>query len=186
MPDRNNDRMLQLVNRYKAAGEPWPAEAHVMAEWAVRSERWTPEHYSIVAHLADQMARAMRETYETDPQGRRVRALHVARVTRNGKQMSLWVGMHDREVPGHPHLMTIAFQQRRQQIVGDCQQLKTDVDSYNDNDNPGKQISIVFDFTADLEEAELMKSLRPGSSVAATGRSIRPRRRPTTDAAQRT
>ncbi len=165
MSDKSNERMRQLVNRYRAAGQPWPAEAHAIAEWAVRSSSWTPEHYSIVSHLADQMARAMRETYETDPQGRRVRALHVARVTRDGRQTSLWVGMHDKEVPGHHRLMTAAFQQRRQQIVGDCQQLKTDVDSYNENDNPGKQFCIVFDFTADLEELAAVERLHEEEEI---------------------
>jgi hypothetical protein len=38
--------------------------------------------------------------------------------------------------------MEIAFQQRRQQILGDCRQLKTDVDSYNDNYNSGSAAPI--------------------------------------------
>jgi hypothetical protein len=29
------------------------------------------------------------------------------------------------------------------------------VDSYNENHNPGKPIQMVFDFTLDLEEAEM-------------------------------
>lgn len=48
--------------------------------------------------------------------------------------------------------MHISFQGRRQQIVGDCKQLKTDVDSYNQNGNDGKPIQMIFDFTLDLEE----------------------------------
>jgi hypothetical protein len=51
--------------------------------------------------------------------------------------------------------MQIAFQERRQQIVGDCRQLKLDVDSYNDNKNDGKPIQLVLDFTLDVAEAEL-------------------------------
>jgi hypothetical protein len=50
--------------------------------------------------------------------------------------------------------MGIAFQQRRQQIVGDCRQLKSDVDSYNENRNPSSPIQMVFDFTLDLVELE--------------------------------
>ncbi len=52
--------------------------------------------------------------------------------------------------------MEIAFQQRRQQIVGDCRQLKTDADSFNDNSNPGSPIQMIFDFTDDLAELEAM------------------------------
>ena len=50
--------------------------------------------------------------------------------------------------------MESALQQRREQIVGDCRQLKYDVDYCNNNyfeDNP---IQLIFDFTDDLEEAE--------------------------------
>jgi hypothetical protein len=56
--------------------------------------------------------------------------------------------------------MEIAFQQRRQQIVGDCRQLKADVDSYNENYNSGEAIQTVFDFTEDLEELEAFSTAR--------------------------
>ena len=48
--------------------------------------------------------------------------------------------------------MRIAFQQRRQQIVGDCHQLMMDMDSFNQNQNPSHPIQLSFDFTRDLEE----------------------------------
>ena len=51
--------------------------------------------------------------------------------------------------------MEAAFQQRRQQIVADCRQLKVDVDSYNHNQNVGRPIQMVFDFSLDLAELEL-------------------------------
>ncbi|MCW2313608.1 hypothetical protein [Rhodoferax antarcticus] len=51
--------------------------------------------------------------------------------------------------------MSLAFQQRRHQIVGDCRQLKMDVDSYNDNRLPVQPIQMIFDFTFDLEELAL-------------------------------
>lgn len=50
--------------------------------------------------------------------------------------------------------MKISFQQRRQQIVGDCRQLKVDVDSYNDLNLDEEPIQTVFDFTMDLAELE--------------------------------
>lgn len=53
--------------------------------------------------------------------------------------------------------MKLAFQQRRYQILGDCKQLKSDGDSYNENRKPSEPIQIVFDFTLDLEEIELAK-----------------------------
>jgi len=89
--------------------------------------------------------------YITDAQGRRVRAKHVATVTQDGAQLVLWADM--RTAP-HKH-MSLAFQQRRHQIVGDCRQLKMDVDSYNDNRLPVQPIQMIFDFTFDLEELAL-------------------------------
>lgn len=92
----------------------------------------------------------MREEYITDPQGRKVRTMHVARELRNGELVGLW---DDIRTAPRPH-MAIAFQQRRTQIVGDCRQLKTDVDSYSENGNDGKPIPLVLDFTWDVEELE--------------------------------
>ena len=54
--------------------------------------------------------------------------------------------------------MHIALQQRRQQIVGDCRQLKTDVDSYNENRKPNQPIQLVLDFTEDVAEIEALES----------------------------
>jgi hypothetical protein len=52
--------------------------------------------------------------------------------------------------------MELAFQQRRQRIVGDCRQLKIDIDSYNANYNAsGEPIQIVLDFTDDVTESLL-------------------------------
>lgn len=62
--------------------------------------------------------------------------------------MSLWDDIRTASVDH----MQLSFQQRRQQIVGDCHQLETDVDSFNDNSNPDRPIQTMFDFRADLAE----------------------------------
>jgi hypothetical protein len=51
--------------------------------------------------------------------------------------------------------MLASLQQRRMGIADDCWQLKQDLDSYNDNWNPGDRIQIWFDFMEDMEEREL-------------------------------
>ncbi len=53
-----------------------------------------------------------------------------------------------------PENMHMSFQQRRQMILGDCAQLKTDVDSYNENYNSGAPIPMSYDFSEDLEEMQ--------------------------------
>ncbi len=144
-------QVQNIVSGYLRAKQPWPATTHEMAAWAVRQKLWQPQHSAMIDQCANQLGRAMREEHFTDPQGRTVRAKHVARKDRNGKQVALWADIRTTDDRKH---MQIAFQQRRQQVVGDCKQLKTDMDSYNQNFNTGVSIQLSFDFTLDLEEIE--------------------------------
>jgi hypothetical protein len=54
-----------------------------------------------------------------------------------------------------PEHMLASLQHRRMGIADDCWQLKQDLDSYDDNWNPGERIQIWFDFMEDMEEREL-------------------------------
>jgi hypothetical protein len=74
------------------------------------------------------MSQALRDVYKTDSQGRRYRVNHAVRVSKAGVQYTFW-GMMG--FAPHHH-MERAFAQRRDQIIGDNVQLKTDVDLYND------------------------------------------------------
>lgn len=148
-------QLHQIVNRYIKAGQQWPATTRQIARWAIANGLWKPEPSAVVDQFARELARAMREEYITDPQGRTVRAKHAARIKADsGEQQVFWADIRS---ASRTH-MEIAFQQRRQQIVGDCRQLKLDADSYNQNRNHGEPIELVFDFTLDLEELELEDS----------------------------
>ena len=70
---------------------------------------------------------------------------------RDGEQIPLWF---DKSTGTREHV-ELGFQQRRQRIVGDCRQLKIDVDSYNDNYASGNPIQIILDFTDDVAESML-------------------------------
>ncbi len=144
-------QLQKIVTIYLEAKQTWPASTREIASWAVRNKLWSPQSSALIDQCANQLSRAMREEHITDPQGRTVRAKHVAKVERDGVQVPLW---GDIRTANHRH-MKIAFQQRRQQIVGDCRQLKTDLDSYNENRQPETPIQMSFDFTYDLEELEL-------------------------------
>jgi hypothetical protein len=146
-----HEEMRAIANKYMRSGRPWPATAEQIARWAIDNKLWAPQARSLVRLCAEQLSDAMHLEYFTDPQGRRVRAKHCARITQRGKQLTLWADI--RSAP-HRH-MEVAFQQRRQQVLGDCHQLKIDVDSYNQNRNPEKPIQMSFDFTKDLQEAEV-------------------------------
>jgi len=55
--------------------------------------------------------------------------------------------------------MEIAVANRRNQILGECRQLKTDVDSYNERKLPARPIQVSFDFTIDFEELEQLNEV---------------------------
>jgi hypothetical protein len=50
--------------------------------------------------------------------------------------------------------MQLSLQQRRFAVLGDCKQLKTDADSYNDNNPHGAEVQMSFNFEEDLAELE--------------------------------
>lgn len=147
------EQLQHIVAEYRETGQSWPAATHEMAVWAIETQRWHPQRSAMLRKCAEELADAMREEYITDQQGRRVRSKHVARFGEGRAQFPLWA---DIRTASREH-MEIAFQQRRQQILGDCRQLKTDVDSYNDNYNKGVHLQMVFDFTDDLAEDELAR-----------------------------
>ncbi|MGI8552814.1 MAG: hypothetical protein ACR2PL_18805 [Dehalococcoidia bacterium] len=151
-----SEQLQHVVNAYLESGLPWPATTRQIAAWALRENLWAPQPHALISQCAEQLARAMREEYIKDPQGRAVRAKHAARTERDGEQLVLWA---DIRTASRQH-MEIALQQRRQQVVGDCHQLKTDADSFNENGDSSPPILLIFDFTDDLAELEAMESLR--------------------------
>jgi hypothetical protein len=102
--------------------------------------------------LAGQMASALREETATNERGQQYRLNHAVRITKNGVQQTMWA-----EMGYAPHIhMEKAFAQRREQIIGDCVQLKVDVDTYNRLKPQGNpDIQLVLDFTDDVAEREL-------------------------------
>ncbi len=151
MPRTYNEQMQDLARKYEAAGEEWPTALKHISAWAINQKLWEPQRMLLITKCAEDLGRALREEYITDPQGRRVRAKHAARMDRDkGEQGVLW---NDIRTASHEHLK-VAFQQRRQGIVGDCHRLRVDVDSYNDNRNPDEPIQLSLDFTNDVLEME--------------------------------
>ena len=146
-----NEYLQKIVHQYIESGAEFPATARQIAAWAVRERRWLPHPASLISQCAEDLAEAMREECIVDPQGRRVRAKHAARV----EQAVLW---GDIRTAPREH-MEIAFRQRRNQIVGDCRQLKADVNSFNQNRSSLGPIQMNFDFTNDLLELEALGNL---------------------------
>jgi hypothetical protein len=148
------EQLLRVVKEYREAGQPWPATKTDIAAWGYENGKLQLHPAAIVKQFAEEIARAMREEYVTDPQGRRVRAMHVAPVVMNGKTEYLWDEMTNESPVTREH-MRRAFQHRRHSIIADCRQLKLDIDSFNENWNTGAPIQTSFNFTDDLDELEL-------------------------------
>jgi hypothetical protein len=148
---RSYYEMLQsLADKYYAETGKVEATTKEIAVWAVRSNLWDAPSDLIINKCREDFSRALREQYIHDEQGRPIRAKHVARVRRGDKQLHLWA---DIRTARRQHML-VAFQQRREQIVGDCRQLKRDADFYNSQHTDAKPVQLCFDFRDDVEEGE--------------------------------
>jgi hypothetical protein len=143
-------QMQRIVDEYRLEGLPWPTSAKNIADWAISTSRWELPAAAVRRRCADDIASAMREEYITDRKGRRVRLLHPAPLETGGQTEMIW---DDIRTASRDHML-VSFQHRRRGIVGDCRQMKTDVDSYNDARADAEPIQIIFDFTMDLAELE--------------------------------
>jgi hypothetical protein len=141
------------IDRYKSeVRSDGLINTHELAAWAFDRGLHKPNVKTIVAAIAADIAQVLREEYRTGEGGRRYRAKHATTTKKGGQTLSLWGDIDDPNAP-HEHFVT-SFGQRRQQIVGDCYQLKTDADHYNQTRKPDMPIQIVLDFTLDIEELQ--------------------------------
>lgn len=157
------ERKQEIVRLYRSAHKNRIASAIEMADWALKNDLWRPQPSDLRKQLAHLLSDAMREEYFTDPQGRRVRAKHAARVEVNGQVQRLWADMRD-DGPKNPKLMEVSFQNRRTGIVMDNRQLKVDVDSYNENYNTGEPFQLILDYTDDVAELEIEEAEKRGAA----------------------
>ena len=151
------ETLQNYADAYFAETGAETATAKEIAAWAIRTKLWVPPPDLALRQCREDFAKAMREQYIEGHDGHHVRAKHVARVRRGDVQLHLWA---DIRTAGREHML-IAFQQRREQVVGDCRQLKFDVDYYNDEHPTEKPIQMVFDFTDDLAESEFSGEYPP-------------------------
>lgn len=148
-------QLQKIIQEYQQSGGSWPASVSEIANWAIKNHRYDLTTLTIQRICSRELAQAMREEYLTDNKGRRVRAKHPAKTTRDGKQEILW---DDIRTASRVH-MQMAFSNRRNHIVGECRQVKVDVDSFNDAHPEQKPIQMVLDFSADVAEIEAAEKL---------------------------
>jgi hypothetical protein len=126
-----------------------------VAEWMVKHGYFKRNPPTLVQVCKRELARALRNEYIRDPQGREVRRMHPARFPRNdgsGRQMVLWADIFQ----ARPNHMRVSMQQRRNGILADARQHKTDLDSYNANNVHDARLPLFdYNFNKDLEELAL-------------------------------
>src|SRR5262249_31181981 len=134
-------------------------------DFAVENDLWKPQKVDIRKRFRKDMANALREEYFTDHRGRCIRRYHAARKYHIdgfgvAVQEVFWADMLDDPLPPRKH-MDLSFKQRRHQIVGDCKQLKNDIDYYNERTPEEKPVPELWDFTDDLADAEQPTEYQP-------------------------
>ena len=151
-----HERLQQAWHRYDGDQGHQPTSARQAAEWAVAEGLLELPQIDPYDVLAGDMAEALRAEIQTDEKGRRYRVNHAVRVNKGGVQYTFWGALG---FAPYSHMQR-AFAQRRDQIVGDCVQLKTDVEVYNDM-NRGKQpeIQLILNFEEDVAERQHTENL---------------------------
>jgi hypothetical protein len=145
-----NEQLQRIWHKYEAEIGRLPATARDAVEWGISHGMISPSAIDPLDRLAEDMSRALREEYRVDGHGRKYRVNHAVRITRSGVQYTFWAEL---DHAPRPH-MEKAFAQRRRQIVGDCLQLKTDVDVYNDMHKDQPPLQLILDFSDDVAELQ--------------------------------
>lgn len=146
------EQLQDIWRKYEAADMPIPATAKEVAAWAIQEGLWEPRSSDILSRCADDLARAAREDYRTDARGRVYRARHPAKLMKDGQLRFEWA---DIDTASRDHMQR-AFALRRKQVIGDCHQLKVDVDHFNETRPSEIPIQLILDFTDDVAEMEAM------------------------------
>lgn len=153
-----SNAMLDIVYRYLGDGGTEPINLDALARYAINNGLWKKHRSALVQLCKRDFSRAFREQFHTDAQGRQVRTYHATKSYSGGtEQHVFWADL--RTAP--PEHVELAFQQRRSQIVGDCRQLKVDVDSYNEYNSHGGYYQLLLDFTDDVAELEQPTQYKP-------------------------
>ena len=147
---RYNEQLQRVWHEYEACHGLLPATTREAVAWGVSQGMIQTPEVDPLSKLAEDMSSALREEYAIDEYGRRYRVNHAVRVSKGGVQYTFWAIMKDAP---RDHMQK-AFIQRREQIVGDCVQLSTDVDAYNGFNSHEKPIQMLFDFRDDIEERQ--------------------------------
>lgn len=152
-----NERLLNLWNHYEEDNGHRALSTREFVDWAVNNGRLGLPRSNPRDVLASKMARALRLEQAIDQYGRHYRVNHAVRIMKNGTQLTLWGKM---DFASREH-MEKSFTQRREQIIGSCFHLKTDIDVYNGKNLTEEPVQLILDFTEDVAEREIVREIVP-------------------------
>lgn len=158
-----SEQMQAIFERYRVTINPDPVSLDEVAAWAIDNGLFRPAPRAVAKLCRDALADSLRQEKRIDAKGRKYRAKHSVRTWIGGQQLNLWA-----DIDTAPReFMEKSFSQRRQAIVGDCFQVKQDVDHFNDERPGEKSIQVVLDFTEDVAEMEAAQHRDLGDKEAA-------------------
>lgn len=154
------EQNLKNVRQFEAEHNRKPFDLHEVYHWAVSNDLWAPPLDLAERRFIEEVSADLREEYITADNGDRVRYYHA--VTR-GRQGTLWANL---DTGPKDHLFE-GFTQRRKQSLGDCRQLRLDIDYCNRKRFVDSPIQMSFNFDADLAEEAAFKQMKAAKRKAA-------------------
>lgn len=153
-----SEALQKVYRRYKEENGEEPANMAMVARWGVKKGYCSlPRPVDPYASLADDFSKALREEQRLDSDGRSYRVnLAVTIRGSEGRNVTLWGDIDTAQ----RSFVEKAVKQRREQIVGDCCQLNTDVDHFNNTRAPEDPIQVVLDFRDDVAERDFLRQRR--------------------------
>ncbi len=145
-------RLLQEICRdYMKVHGVDSVDPDEVAMWAISTGRWEERPYSAVKRCRRELVDAMRLEHFEDPQGRDVRRMHPVRVLRGENYTFDWCDIYKMSAKKWKASQNL----RRDGVLGVLKQMKTDCESWNENNVHGAQLSLFNpDFTEDLAEMD--------------------------------
>lgn len=140
--------MQSIIKRYREEAGTESVDMHDVAKYAAKMGWPLPTPKTALDRLAEQFSSAAREEIRRDEvTGRPYRANLAVTTWQGSQQLTLWT---DIDVAPR-NVAHKAFQQRREQMVGDAVQLTFDVMHWNRINEQEEAIVMPMDFNEDVE-----------------------------------
>ncbi len=151
------ERMQKAWHKYESRQGHKPATMREAYEWAVKDGLLELPEVDPYDVGAERMANAVRAETRTDSLGRRYRVNHAVRATKSGIQYTFW-GTLGFCPPEHMHK---SLGQRRNMVIDDLFQLKTDTDVFNETvGEKREQFELGLNFANDIAEREEIERMQ--------------------------